>query len=130
MERDELAFAGVVRQAELIRAGEVSSRELVELYLDRIERLDPELNAFRTAGRRRRCGASRAPRSRRGWTPRCGAPSEPWRSECARSGTRWWTATPATVARRTRGPCASSPALPRTPSAFPGRSACSAGRAA
>jgi amidase len=48
MERDELAFAGVVRQAELIRAGEVSSRELVELYLERIERLDPQLNAFRT----------------------------------------------------------------------------------
>ena len=47
MERDELAFAGVVRQAELIRSGEVSSRELVELYLERIERLDPELNAFR-----------------------------------------------------------------------------------
>jgi amidase len=47
MERDELAFAGVVRQAELIRDGEVSSRELVELYLERIERLDPELNAFR-----------------------------------------------------------------------------------
>src|SRR5688500_2972193 len=48
MERDELAFAGVARQAELIRAGEVSSRELVELYLERIERLEPELNAFRT----------------------------------------------------------------------------------
>jgi len=48
MERDELAFAGVARQAELVRDGEVSSRELVELYLERIERLDPELNAFRT----------------------------------------------------------------------------------
>ena len=47
MDRDELAFAGVVRQAELLRSGEVSSRELVELYLERIERLDPELNAFR-----------------------------------------------------------------------------------
>jgi amidase len=47
MERDELAFAGVVRQAELVRAGDVSSRELVELYLERIERLDAELNAFR-----------------------------------------------------------------------------------
>jgi amidase len=45
---DDLAFAGVVRQAELVRDGEVSSRELVELYLDRIERLEPELNAFRT----------------------------------------------------------------------------------
>jgi amidase len=48
MERDELAFAGVARQAELVRDGEVSSRELVELYLERIERLDPQLNAFRT----------------------------------------------------------------------------------
>ena len=47
MERDELAFAGVARQAELIRAGEVSSRELVMLHLERIERLDPQLNAFR-----------------------------------------------------------------------------------
>ena len=48
MDPEELAFAGVVRQAELIRGGEVSSRELVELCLARIERLDPELNAFRT----------------------------------------------------------------------------------
>ena len=47
MERDELAFAGVARQAELIRLGEVSSRELVMLYLERIERLNPQLNAFR-----------------------------------------------------------------------------------
>jgi amidase len=47
MERDELAFAGVARQAELIRAGEVSSRELVTLHLERIERLNPQLNAFR-----------------------------------------------------------------------------------
>src|ERR687893_1235065 len=47
MDRDDLAFAGVARQAELIRAGEVTSRELVELYLERIERLDPRLNAFR-----------------------------------------------------------------------------------
>ena len=48
MERDDLAFAGAARQADMIRRGEVSSRELVELYLDRIRRLDPELNAFRT----------------------------------------------------------------------------------
>jgi amidase len=47
MDRDELAFAGVARQAELIASGEVSSRELVILYLERIERLDPQLNAFR-----------------------------------------------------------------------------------
>lgn len=47
MDRDDLAFAGVARQAELIRSGEVTSRELVILYLERIERLDPQLNAFR-----------------------------------------------------------------------------------
>ncbi|HET8819967.1 MAG TPA: amidase family protein [Thermoleophilaceae bacterium] len=47
MDRDDLAFAGVARQAELVRSGEVSSRELVMLYLERIERLDPQLNAFR-----------------------------------------------------------------------------------
>jgi amidase len=31
----------------MVRAGEVSATELVGLYLDRIQRLDPELNAFR-----------------------------------------------------------------------------------
>lgn len=46
-ERRELAFAGVARQAELVRAGDVSPRELVETALERIARLDPELNAFR-----------------------------------------------------------------------------------
>src|SRR3954471_13798933 len=46
MDDSDLAFAGVVRQAELVRRGEVSSRELVELSLGRIEALDPELNAF------------------------------------------------------------------------------------
>jgi len=43
----DLAFAGLARQAELIRAGEVTARELTELYLDRIARLDPRLNAYR-----------------------------------------------------------------------------------
>jgi amidase len=47
MDSTELAFAGISAQAELIAKGEVSSRELVELYLERIERFDPQLNAFR-----------------------------------------------------------------------------------
>jgi amidase len=47
MQGAELAYAGIARQAELIAAGEVSSRELVELYLARISRYDPTLNAFR-----------------------------------------------------------------------------------
>lgn len=46
MEPVDLAFAGVARQAELIRSGEVSPRELVELYLARIERIDPQINSF------------------------------------------------------------------------------------
>ncbi|HEX4108161.1 MAG TPA: amidase [Solirubrobacteraceae bacterium] len=47
MDETELAFAGIARQAALIAAGEVSSRELVELCLARIARLDPRLRAFR-----------------------------------------------------------------------------------
>ena len=47
MDSTQLAFAGIARQAELVRAGEVSSRDLTEALLARIERLDPELNAFR-----------------------------------------------------------------------------------
>ena len=43
----DLAYAGVARQAELVRSGAVGARELVELSLERIERLDPSLNAFR-----------------------------------------------------------------------------------
>jgi amidase len=44
---DDLAFAALAEQADLVRRGDVSSRELTELTLGRIERLDPQLNAFR-----------------------------------------------------------------------------------
>ena len=44
----ELAFLSAVEQARLVRARELSSVELVESYLERIERIDPELNAFVT----------------------------------------------------------------------------------
>jgi Asp-tRNAAsn/Glu-tRNAGln amidotransferase A subunit and related amidases len=44
---DEVAFAGAARIAEMVRAGEVSPSELVELYLERIAALEPKLNAFR-----------------------------------------------------------------------------------
>jgi amidase len=65
MDARELAYAGIARQAELIRAGEVSSRELVELYLDRISRLDPGLNAFRVVwGERALAAAEQAERRR------------------------------------------------------------------
>jgi amidase len=47
MDRTDLAFAGIARQAELVRAGEATPRELVELCLERIARVDPQLNAVR-----------------------------------------------------------------------------------
>lgn len=52
MDASEIAFAGIARQAELIAGGELSSRELVELYLQRIASADRSstgepLNAFR-----------------------------------------------------------------------------------
>jgi amidase len=48
MDRDELAFAGAAAQADLVRRREVSSRDLVLLYLDRIRRYDGELSCYRT----------------------------------------------------------------------------------
>jgi len=44
---DELAFAGLAGQADLLERGEASSRELVECSLARIAASQPILNAFR-----------------------------------------------------------------------------------
>jgi amidase len=62
----DLAFAGVARQADLIRSGEVSPLELVELYLRRIERLEPRLNAFRVVFADRAMAEARLAEGRRG----------------------------------------------------------------
>lgn len=43
----DVLFAGIARQAELVREREVSPRELVEACLARIAHLDPDVNAFR-----------------------------------------------------------------------------------
>ena len=43
----DLAFAGLAGQAARVRSGDVSARELTELAIRRIRRLDPQLNAFR-----------------------------------------------------------------------------------
>ena len=44
---EELAFAGPGALADLVRRRELHPRELVELFLRRIEAIDPKLNAFR-----------------------------------------------------------------------------------
>ena len=44
----ELAFLPATEQARLVREREVTPLELVEHYLDRIERLDPSLGAYVT----------------------------------------------------------------------------------
>ncbi|HEX5406540.1 MAG TPA: amidase [Pseudonocardiaceae bacterium] len=47
MDLSDVCFAGVTEQLALLRAGRVSSVELVAACVDRIARLDGELNAFR-----------------------------------------------------------------------------------
>src|ERR1700676_2338984 len=77
MESVELAYAGIARQAGLIASGEISSRELVDLYLERIARLDPLLNAFRVVfAERARMEADEADARRRsgGERPLLGVP--------------------------------------------------------
>ncbi|HLE99950.1 MAG TPA: amidase [Gaiellaceae bacterium] len=44
----ELAFLPATEQAQLVREGDVSSVELVETYLERIARLDPQLSSYVT----------------------------------------------------------------------------------
>jgi hypothetical protein len=100
---DDIAFTGVAGQAELVRRGDASAAELVELALARIERLDRELNAFAAvyaeraqleatqADARRRAGDDppQPARSRaaapRGSSPRP-RPTRTWCNGCARRG--------------------------------------------
>jgi amidase len=43
----DLAYAGAAEQARLLATGSVTAPELLENYLDRIARLDPELRSYR-----------------------------------------------------------------------------------
>jgi amidase len=56
----DLAFADAVELAKLIRDRAISPVELVELYLDRIDRLDPQLDAFVTVDSDGALAAARA----------------------------------------------------------------------
>jgi amidase len=70
MDGSDLVFAGLSRQAELIRDGEVSSRELVEACLERIGRLDQRLRSFRVVmGERARAEAEQGGARRGGAAP-------------------------------------------------------------
>ncbi len=46
MNRDDLCYESTVSLARLIRAGEVSPREAVDAYLERIESVDPRLHSY------------------------------------------------------------------------------------
>jgi amidase len=58
---DDLAFAPALDLAARIRAGEVSPVELTELYLERIDQLDPELNSYVTVDAEGALASARAP---------------------------------------------------------------------
>src|SRR5262249_36477355 len=58
---DDLAFTPALELAALVRAGEVSPPELVDLYIERIERIDPQLNAYVTVDANGARAAARAP---------------------------------------------------------------------
>jgi amidase len=48
MDDADIAFAGVLRQAELVRRGELSARQLTDVILRRIDQGNARLNAFAT----------------------------------------------------------------------------------
>lgn len=47
MDPTEIAFTGAAQQVRMLAAGAITAPDLLTLYLERIARLDPELNAFR-----------------------------------------------------------------------------------
>ena len=47
MDERELAFAGAAQQARMLANGTITAPALLDVYLDRIARLDPELRSYR-----------------------------------------------------------------------------------
>jgi amidase len=66
MADDDLAFVSAIEQAELVRSKQISPVELVELYATRIEKLNPELNAYVTLSLDRALDEARQAESRVG----------------------------------------------------------------
>jgi Asp-tRNA(Asn)/Glu-tRNA(Gln) amidotransferase A subunit family amidase len=71
---DELAFAPALELAARVRAREVSPVELAELYLERIDRLDPQLNAYVTVDADGALASARTAESAESATPFHGVP--------------------------------------------------------
>ena len=72
----DLPFADATDCVAALRAGEVSSRQLLELLLDRVERFNPDLNAVVTLDvERARAGPTQLTRPPPGGSPggRCTA---------------------------------------------------------
>jgi len=70
----DLAFLPATEQARLVRSGDVSSLELVRLYLERIERIDPQLNSFVTVCAEEALGEAQQRDTHRGDGPFHGVP--------------------------------------------------------
>jgi len=50
---DDLVYSSLIDMAAMVRAGKISPVELIEAHLERIERLNPKLNAFTIVGSER-----------------------------------------------------------------------------
>jgi Asp-tRNA(Asn)/Glu-tRNA(Gln) amidotransferase A subunit family amidase len=72
---DQLAFTPALELAAQVRAREVSPVELAELYLERIERLDPQLNAYVTVDAEGALAAARAAQATPSDAPFHGVPT-------------------------------------------------------
>ncbi|MGH3133677.1 MAG: amidase [Gaiellaceae bacterium] len=70
----DLAFLPATEQARLVRSGEITSVELVELYLERIDQLDSRLNSFVTVRTEEAVADARAADSAEGGAPFRGVP--------------------------------------------------------
>lgn len=75
---NEPAFLSSVAQAALIRSGKISSRELLQYFLERVERFNPELNAIVSTdieqAKKRAGEADRALSRKEVWGPLHGLP--------------------------------------------------------
>src|SRR3989442_7329910 len=71
---DELAFTPALELAARVRAREISPVELTELYLGRIERIDPQLGSYVTVDAEGALAAARAAESAEPDTPFHGVP--------------------------------------------------------